>query len=106
MESKLVMKVPMQYNRLSVVLGLNLPIRARPPKHGGCLVLLDQNFNLLMEMAHPLFKLVDDSWKLKRFAMQAYPAWHTIHLDEDCWLLLKGKKAVKMEVNENAVSGQ
>ncbi|KAF8834479.1 hypothetical protein BDN67DRAFT_573168 [Paxillus ammoniavirescens] len=63
-------------------------------------------FNLLMETAYPLFKLVDDGWKLKRFATQAYPAWRAIHLDEDCRLLLKGKKAIKMEVDENAVSGQ
>ncbi|KIK71774.1 hypothetical protein PAXRUDRAFT_181911, partial [Paxillus rubicundulus Ve08.2h10] len=49
-------------------------------------------FTSLMEAAHPLFKLVEDSWKLKIFATHSYPSWHATHLNVNCQLLPKGKK--------------
>ncbi|KAF8833582.1 hypothetical protein BDN67DRAFT_1072904 [Paxillus ammoniavirescens] len=60
-----------------------------------------------MEAAHPLFKLAEDSWKLKIFATHSYPSWRATHLDDDCRLLPKGKKVIKDEDDKNStVSGR
>ncbi|KAF9219050.1 hypothetical protein BS17DRAFT_770273 [Gyrodon lividus] len=61
-------------------------------------------FNLLMEMAHPLFKFAKDNWKLKMLATQSYPAWCALNLNEDCWLFVKSRKGIKVEGNKNAVT--
>ncbi|KIK74740.1 hypothetical protein PAXRUDRAFT_174823 [Paxillus rubicundulus Ve08.2h10] len=60
-------------------------------------------FTLLMEAAHPLFKLAEDSWKLKTLTTYPYPSWCATHLNDNCQLLPKGKKAVKEEDDENTV---
>jgi len=57
-------------------------------------------FHKFMENVFPMFKLMNNGWKLDYLAATSYPAWQKWKLDENCRWKEKGK-GVKVEDDDN-----